>query len=248
MIHQKKINKLKTKHLTEKLSKQFAIERPKQILKPLQKLAEIHFSKTTLPLPPVIEKPVSKLEKPIAVEVTAINKSAEVVKLDKKEQAFNQQVTKKQTEQNYQDVLNGKGPAIEIAWPNLTSEREMLFQLLTQCTGMRLGVLNAGNINLVENSHVKNVKLSDFIRLIKGEMTKSEKYQFSSLAAGTPVRLFPLSIDLTLIKKLSQNKKYNQSKIITGQYQVAQGNIWLKNVTYDGVKMNRTRLLWQNDC
>lgn len=246
VIEQHQIKKLANKFLQDQSEQQ--IQKEKQA----PNTTEINLSSIELPAPPKIKRGRSQLNQSKSYKIANTKNQNTQHKSTK---AINHQYTKsdkpvtdQQAIKNYQDVLAGKGPSIEVAWPNLVSEREMLFQLLTQCTGMRLGTLNNGDINLIANSHVKNVKLSDFVRIINGKMTKSEKYQFSNTQSGTPVRLFPLSIDINLIKKLSETKTYYKSKFITGQYQVALGNIWLKNISYDGIQAKGPRLLWQNDC
>ncbi|MBU2969668.1 hypothetical protein KO527_09950 [Pseudoalteromonas sp. C2R02] len=255
LLNQKIIEQNQIKELANKLLQQ---QPEQQIQKEKQapNTTEINLSSIELPAPPKIKRGLKRgrsqlnQNKPNKIANTknqnTQNKSTKAIK--HQDTKNDKPVTDQQAIKNYQDVLAGKGPSIEVAWPNLVSEREMLFQLLTQCTGMRLGTLNNGDINLIANSHVKNVKLSDFVRIINGKMTKSEKYQFSNTQSGTPVRLFPLSIDINLIKKLSETKAYYKSKSITGQYQVALGNIWLKDITYDGSKAKGPRLLWQNDC
>lgn len=241
LLNQKAIEQTQIKKLAEKLMPEQQIQKEKQV----SNTSQINLSNIELPAPPKIKRGRSQLNqnKPNKISSTQYKSSKQ-----KNIKQSNAPVSQQQAKKNYQDVLAGKGPAIEVAWPDLVSEREMLFQLLTQCTGMRLGVLNKGEINLIANSHVKNVKLSDFVRIINGKMTKNEKYQFSNYSSGTPVRLFPLSIDINLIKKLSETKNYYKSKSITGQYQVAVGNIWLKEIAYDGIKVKGPRLLWQNDC
>ncbi|PAJ75165.1 hypothetical protein CJF42_06650 [Pseudoalteromonas sp. NBT06-2] len=246
LLNQKVIEQTQIQRLADKLVKQ----QPDKSLQQTSNVTKINLSNIELPAPPKIKRGRSQLNqnKPNNASSTKYKSTKQQNTKQKNIRQANTQVSHQQAKQNYQDVLAGKGPAIEVAWPDLVNEREMLFQLLTQCTGMRLGVLNKGDINLIANSHVKNVKLSDFVRIINGKMTKSEKYQFSNYSSGTPVRLFPLSIDINLIKKLSETKVYYKSKSITGQYQVALGNIWLKEIAYDGIKAQGPRLLWQNDC
>lgn len=249
LLNQKVIEQNQIKKLANKLTQ----AQPEQQKKTkLSNTSQLNLSNIELPAPPKIKRGRSQLiqNKPNKDSITQ-NKNTQHknTKANKhQETKSDKPVTDQQAKKNYQDVLAGKGPSIEVAWPNLVSEREMLFQLLTQCTGMRLGTLKNGEVNLIANSHVKNVKLSDFVRIISGKMTKNEKYQFSNSQSGTPVRLFPLSIDINLIKKLSETKAYYKSKSIKGQYQVALGNIWLKGITYDGIKTKGPRLLWQNDC
>jgi hypothetical protein len=246
LLNQKSIEHTQIKKLAEKLMPEQQIQKEKQV----SKASQINLSNIELPAPPKIKRGRSQLNqnKPNKISSTQYKSTKQQNTKQKNIKQSNAPVSQQQAKQNYQDVLAGKGPAIEVAWPDLVSEREMLFQLLTQCTGMRLGVLNKGEINLIANSHVKNVKLSDFVRIINGKMTKNEKYQFSNYSSGTPVRLFPLSIDINLIKKLSETKAYYKSKSITAQYQVAVGNIWLKEIAYDGNKIKGPKLLWQNDC
>lgn len=250
IIEQNQLQKLANKLFQQQPEQQ--IQKEKQA----SDTTELNLSDIELPAPPKIKRGRSQLNqnKPTKIANTKHlntqhkNTEAKSKTIKHQDVKNDKPVTEQQAIKNYQDVLAGKGPSIEVAWPNLVSEREMLFQLLTQCTGMRLGILNNGDINLIANNHVKNVKLSDFVRIINGKMTKSEKYQFSNTQSGTPVRLFPLSIDINLIKKLSETKAYYKSESITGQYQVALGNIWLKDISYDGIKAKGPRLLWQNDC
>jgi len=245
-LNQKAIEQTQIKKLAEKLIPEQQIQKEQLV----SNASQINLSNIEFPAPPKIKRGRSQFNqnKPNKTSSTQYKSTKQQNTKQKNIKQSNAPVSQQQAKQNYQDVLAGKGPAIEVAWPDLVSEREMLFQLLTQCTGMRLGVLNKGEINLIANSHVKNVKLSDFVRIINGKMTKNEKYQFSNYSSGTPVRLFPLSIDINLIKKLSETKNYYKSKSITGQYQVAVGNIWLKEIAYDGIKVKGPKLLWQNDC
>ncbi len=140
----------------------------------------------------------------------------------------------------------GKGPAIEIAWPAETDQRDQLYQIFINCFGMKAALLDIQD-RLYTNDSKPGVawrpnldQFSSFMRRPTGALPNAEKREAGeirkrhNLTDGTSVRLFPRRIDAVLLGGLKRivGGQYESGVNITATY-VLKGT----RVTIDRVKI-----------
>lgn len=155
----------------------------------------------------------------------------------------------------------GKGPVIEIAWPQKSTDRARLYRLLTSCHGMQTAVL-ADNHRLFtadtaagQSSNVNRDAVSGFIRKPSGALTDAERAVIRRIKArhnigiGDTVRLFPRGVDAVMLGGLGQivGPGYLKYKTIRARYALTGNRITVVDVRMDGanrsggVTLPRTR-------
>lgn len=144
---------------------------------------------------------------------------------------------------------HGKGPAIEIRWPETLAERMVLYRYFTHCLGMRMALMDGqGNLFVPEGRPGNPWTLdldqySGYVRQTNGAMTPAESWEIKrildhhrGIAKAIPVRLFPRRIDAMLLGGLASllGKPYGMAKNIRAAYSMAAGVIYVGGVTLDG--------------
>ena len=144
---------------------------------------------------------------------------------------------------------HGKGPEIDIAWPNHQAARDKLFRLLRRCYGMHVAVMSRDNIlyRLSDPAgqpwQLNMDRLSGFIRLIGGKISNSERQLIRrlkrlhySIKMPTPVRLFPRNFDGALLGGLSKFLTKNKASLrsISAQYQSDGHKLWVEDIRVNG--------------
>ena len=143
----------------------------------------------------------------------------------------------------------GKGPVIEIAWPQKPADRARLYRLLTACHGMQTAML-AGETNIYAVDgvpgatwNVNRDAVSGFIRQPAGALTDAEKSVIERIKArhgilyATPVRLFPRSVDAAMLGGLGQivGPGYLKYRTIRARYRLAGNRITVVDIRVDGI-------------
>lgn len=143
---------------------------------------------------------------------------------------------------------HGKGPAIEIAWPQSAPQRRKLYLALTQCYGMQAAVLHHSKA-LFSASDPPGVswklnidRFSGFLRSPQGADIAPESSKFQQIArrhnltSWTPVRVFPRTVDAVLLGGLEQlvGRNYGTAKRIQARYRLSSAGLKLLDVHVDG--------------
>lgn len=155
----------------------------------------------------------------------------------------------------------GKGPVIEIAWPQKSADRARLYRLLTACHGMQTAMLADGRRLYAADAapgqtwDVNRDAVSGFIRKPAGVLTDAERAVIRriktrhGIGAGDTVRLFPRGVDAVMLGGLGQivGPGYLKYKTIRARYQLTGNRISVVDIRRDGenrsgkVTLPRTR-------
>jgi hypothetical protein len=145
---------------------------------------------------------------------------------------------------------HGTGPSVEFAWPNSAGARAALYQLLVQCHGMRVAVLDAENRLFTKESargekwQINLDRYSMFMRQISGRSEASEQLEISrikqrqsGLVAAKPVRIFTRRMDAYVLGSLGQiiGVGYRSKSTIHAHYKVSDKTIFVTDIIADGV-------------
>lgn len=128
---------------------------------------------------------------------------------------------------------NGRGPAIEIAWPDDEAGANGLYRLLEQCYGMRIALLDAegrlwgGDGAQPRGGAIDLDRFSGFVREPKGFAPAEESRRAAALKAryagaetARVVRVFPRAVDAALVGGLRQllGSRYDGAQTIRAAY------------------------------
>ena len=143
----------------------------------------------------------------------------------------------------------GKGPVIEIAWPQEPVDRTRLYRLLTSCYGMQTAILANGSALYVTDSgpgkasNVNRDAISGFIRKPTGATTKAERSIVTrirtrhGIATGDTVRLFPRDVDAVMLGGLGRivGPGYLNYRTIRARYRLVGDRITVVEIRVDGI-------------
>ena len=143
----------------------------------------------------------------------------------------------------------GKGPVIEIAWPQEPVDRSHLYRLLTSCYGMQTAILANGSALYVTDSEpgqawqVNRDAISGFIRKPSGAITEAERSIVTrirtrhGLATGDTVRLFPRDVDAVMLGGLGRivGPGYLKYRTIRARYRLVGDRIAVVDLRVDGI-------------
>lgn len=144
---------------------------------------------------------------------------------------------------------HGKGPGIEIAWPETPELRRRLHILLTKCHGMRAALMSAdGRLYVADGTpgvpwHVDMDRTSGFLRQVFGVMTSVERTAVARISAhhgrevtGSVVRLFPRAVDADLLGSFHAlgELDYGASQSITAAYSVDGARVRIGDIRING--------------
>lgn len=146
---------------------------------------------------------------------------------------------------------HGRGPGIEIAWPDGAAARERLFGLLDRCHGMKVAVLDElGNLFTLEQApgqrwEINLDRYSGFLRQPSGQTARSEENLVRAirrrhgLSGGTPVRIFPRHADAALLGGLEQRigANYADSHQIRATYVLNGDRLRIDGLQVDGAPL-----------
>jgi hypothetical protein len=147
---------------------------------------------------------------------------------------------------------HGKGPSIEIAWPQSADDRRRLYSALTRCYGMQAAVLHRSKALFSAGdppgvSWKLNIdRFSGFLRSPQGANIVAESNLFRQIArrhnlnTWTPVRVFPRAVDAVLLGGLEQlvGNRYGSAKRIQAYYSLTASGLTLQSIQVDGRAIN----------
>ena len=144
----------------------------------------------------------------------------------------------------------GKGPVIEIAWPASAADRARLYQLLSACHGMQTALLADKSALFLSTGtpgaawQINRDAVSGFIRRPAGVLTDAEQSAIRRIKLhhgmhfGEPVRLFPRTVDATMLGGLGEivGAGYLRHRTIRARYRLSGDRISVVDVRADGEK------------
>jgi hypothetical protein len=128
---------------------------------------------------------------------------------------------------------HGKGPQIEIAWPQNAQVRDTLYDKFQNCFGMENALMDgAGNLFRKDEPRgqrweINLDRFSGFLRQASGRLPRAEErkmnaisYHHGHLNSPVPVRIFPRRVDASLLGGLKAivGDGYMKAKSIQAQY------------------------------
>ncbi len=141
----------------------------------------------------------------------------------------------------------GKGPTIEIAWPDSESHRDRLYREFRECFGMRNAVMTADGQLFGETGPsgapwaINLDRFSGFLRHPAGRKITAEHARGRGISArhgihGRLVRIFPRNVDANILGGLSQviGSAYKHAKTITASYTKRRGRLVLDTIRVNG--------------
>ena len=142
---------------------------------------------------------------------------------------------------------HGKGPTIEIAWPDNEGIRDRLYRKFRECFGMRNAVMTAegrlyGETGPSGTPWAINLdRYSGFVRHPAGRTITAERARARDISArhgidGRSVRVFPRNVDAVILGGLQQviGGAYKNAKTITATYTKRRGRLVLGTVRVNG--------------
>ncbi|NKB21516.1 MAG: hypothetical protein GKS01_13565 [Alphaproteobacteria bacterium] len=223
---------------------------------PPKPLKALKVSKLTRPTTKIV-KPIAKIQakapkrlavKPRVLKTKAPKKVKRFPKPKPKQQVVATAKHKSTGRVLLRMLEHGKGPSIEIAWPQTAENRRQLYSTLTQCYGMQAAVLHHSKA-LFSASDPPGVswklnidRFSGFLRSPQGADIAVESALFRqiahrhSLENWTPVRVFPRTVDAVLLGGLEHlvGTHYGTAKRIKAYYSLTSSGLTLQNIRVDG--------------
>lgn len=141
----------------------------------------------------------------------------------------------------------GKGPTIEIAWPENEAARDRLYRKFRACFGMLNAVMTTDGRLFGETGprgvpwDINLDRYSGFIRYPAGRTIAAERARARDIAArhgihGRLVRVFPRNVDAVILGGLNQviGGTYRGAKTITAAYWKRRGRLVLGAIKVNG--------------
>lgn len=143
---------------------------------------------------------------------------------------------------------HGKGPSVEIAWPDDARDRTRLHRLLGRCYGMRLAVMDGADRLFAASDPAGSPwqmnldRFSGFLRSPAGQPVADEDRVFARialrhrLADWRAVRVFPRAVDAVLLGGLQHlvGAAYGTAGAITASYALRGRRLTLSSIRVDG--------------
>jgi hypothetical protein len=141
---------------------------------------------------------------------------------------------------------HGKGPEIELAWPNSVRASDQLYRRFTACYGMKTAVMDgAGQLYTASGGarpwRTNLDRYSGFVRQVSGRLSPEEASELRALqrlrrAKVSSVRIFPRAVDARLLGGLGQllGKSYRSMGRIRATYRMTPAGVSVGDITADG--------------
>lgn len=220
------------------------------------------FVQADLPAPPEPAKALSKNDishsngiNHSAKAISAIKVASQpspVVKKSSTAKSVVHPVNKKSVSAIYQQLSSDSDINIELAWPNNISARQDILIFLYQCIGMKFGVLSNGNVTLAKTPYQQldqKQQPSEWLRIAQGQLANQEQQWLKQYnLAGTPVRLFPKSVDWQLAKHINNKLKGEPLKSLRARYKRAKQRLLLTDIQLNGQQLSKNWTLITTKC
>ncbi|WP_417832742.1 hypothetical protein [Terasakiella sp.] len=148
---------------------------------------------------------------------------------------------------------HGKGPQIEIAWPQEAKARDLLFARFQQCFGMESVVMDgAGNLYRTAEGRgtrweINMDRYSGFLRQAAGQIPQAERRieqailrHHRGLNDPSLVRIFPRRVDASLLGGLQSvaGPNYMQANHIRARYELQNNRVVVRDIRLNGAVMD----------
>ncbi len=150
-------------------------------------------------------------------------------------------------------ITEGKGPQIEIAWPDEARDREHLYRLLVDCYGLRTAVLTKDNLLFRDDGapgipwSLNRDIYSDFLRQPDGKLSNSEKAMEAEIrsrhgVSGATVRILPRTVDAGIAGALFQlaGGQLDEAIQITARYKFDSDGLLLSDIVVANQEFEKT--------
>ncbi len=188
----------------------------------------------------------SKIEK--KTPKPSINESSK----HKEELAKKQDIAKENNEPEFaktgqelmQDWQEGKGPLVEINWPQGSHQQNRLSDYIYRCLGARLGAVSKDQVELLSVNKF-NSQPGQMLHMVSGNLSDKELSDWQKRANynSTPVRIFPAHVEHALFNGIAQLSQKKMPKHVTGEYQLENNQLILKKLAFDTKQVNSEILL-----
>ncbi len=207
----------------------------KDVLKAAPRPQQLKKTVTALKPSPKKVKPDQQVRQPAAETIQTVSKTRKIVEKGRTLLRL---------------LEHGSGPAIEFAWPDGEKQKSRLYQLLVQCHGMRVALLDKRDRLFVSTSRagekwqINLDRYSTFMRQISGQSVIAETQQIArikrqqpGLVSATPMRIFTRSMDAYVLGGMGQiiGPSYRLRKSIRARYQLQGSDILVTDIVADGV-------------
>jgi hypothetical protein len=156
-------------------------------------------------------------------------------------------------------VANIGGLDMEIFWPDTAHESAYLYDVMTRCFGMRSAVLDReGEIfSTAGKGQANHAGLSPLIRQLQQLASPGEADMVAKIVAQhhvggayTPVRIFTESVDARLVDGIAKltGEPIGPNSVLRAGYVIDQAQVFVANITHNGVRAAGRVLLVDDDC
>jgi len=224
-------------------------------------------------LKPVVKKnapkPVPKSVKEVAPEPKKVATAKPTPKPNPQTVIKKRKITKpKPVEEKIQEVTkaqavggrallrvleHGKGPQIEIAWPQSSATRNRMFERLQACYGMENALMDAqGDLYRTDDPRgnrweINMDRYSGFLRQAAGQLPSAEQRMEKAILRHHQyvkdpivVRIFPRRVDASLLGGLKAvvGEGYMNASSIQARYEMKNGEIVVGDIRLNGRPIN----------
>lgn len=206
-----------------------------------------------LPSPPAT-KSQTKVVSPI--DISQINTTASLLKQSepvvtqshKVEPGYKRSTQTKAMDQAkniYEQILTDNGLDLQIALPPNAGQREHLLNYLYRCAGGQFAVLQHQQLRYLSPKRYPAV--SRWLRVVNGALSTQEQ-QWLKKQSGTPVRVFPQSMDMRLAAYIAKNLSATPLHALRARYQLNANGLVLTHISLNQQAIAGTWLLFNKSA
>ena len=148
-------------------------------------------------------------------------------------------------------IARGKGPDIEIAWPDDASQRAALYRRMTACQGLMTVLVGSdGTVRGGDGTGAwvfNRDAYSPFMRVVSGPMAPAERARVATLRqkhgnGGTVARVLPRTVDAGVVGTLfTFAEPDGRAPVkIAARYGLDAGGVYLADIEVNGKAVSRT--------
>ncbi|MBT6138930.1 MAG: hypothetical protein HOH65_15780 [Rhodospirillaceae bacterium] len=194
---------------------------------------------------PVVVKPIQN----VAAVITRKSPTPKFVKKAETAAAVSYAKALRRGRVLLRNLEHGKGPSIEIAWPDAASARAKLYDQLIRCHGMRAALMTSGGVLYADlgrrgQKWTLNLdRFSGFVRRPSGALPARERREFAKIEArhgrllgAAAVRVFDRRSDASLLAGLGGliGRAYGDTGDIRAAYTLSGRHVAIHRVTVNG--------------
>jgi len=144
-------------------------------------------------------------------------------------------------------IAEGKGPSIEIAWPDSAPERADLYRRLTRCHGLETVLVGDGGALYADDGangkawQFNRDAFSPFMRLVSGPLAPAEQDLVRAIrgrhgVTGAVARILPRIVDAGIVGSLFQlsGKGVGEQVSISARYGFDRAGVLVDDIAVDG--------------